>query len=79
MFHCNCHIIIVCRTVNLVVIMIIFILIQYDMDTGVLTITGNATTDVYEQVLANLTYFNKYANQCVCIIHLINTCVLFAA
>lgn len=48
----------------------ILIFIQYDMDAGVLTITGNATTDAYEQVLANLTYFNKYANQCVCMVSL---------
>ena len=29
------------------------------MATGVLTIAGEATTDVYEQLLSNLTYLNK--------------------
>ena len=42
--------------------MVSFILcLQYNMDTGVLTIMGNGTAETYGLLLSNLTYFNKYA------------------
>ena len=33
---------------------------QFDTMTGTLTISGNATTEVYSQVIQQLTYLNKY-------------------
>ena len=32
---------------------------QFDPATGILTITGDATVDVYADILTNITYFNK--------------------
>ncbi len=34
--------------------------IQYDSLTGVLTINGSGTPEVYETLLNDLTYHNKY-------------------